>query len=662
VKSLVQKSRASSEGSGKAAFFMHRNDIYNLISKAQKPARYVGGEYGAVDIDLKKDARLSLALAFPDLYEIGMSNLGTKILYYLLNQHSDFVCERVYAPATDFASLLKKNKVPLFSLESKTPLSEFDFVGFSLGYELSYTNVLLMLELAGIPLTRLERDKKHSSKKHSADSQKMLPQMPHRMPNKIPIIIAGGSCTSNPLPMSDFIDLFVIGDGEEILPKLLVMYLKCEKNRQVFLAEASKLGGVFVPSVHLSALKGKVKQGKSIVKSTKECKSTKEDKSIKPNDYTLRVKKTIVKNLDTAFYPPRDIIPNVEIVHQRAVIELFRGCAGGCRFCQAGYIYRPIRHRKPKTLAKQATALIKNTGYKELGLTSLSTGDYPYLFDLLKDLKPLMDTGVRVSLPSLRIDSLDNDNKQFLQRIEGKKTTLTLAPEAGTQRLRDVIQKRYTEDEIFKAAEAAFQNGYTSVKLYFMVGLPTETLEDVSEIFTLTRKIKGLYKHVRNVKKSEIKKAQERGEPFTALSDKSLTLSVSVNNFVPKPHTPFQWSGMASRDYLQQAISLLKEQFKGSGIKLSYSDIDVSILETLLGSGCEMLGKVILKAYKLGCTFDSWREHFNYNKWLDAFKDCGIDIQNYLGDKCINKPLPYSFVDVGICKDLLVTEREKAYK
>ncbi len=554
--------------------------IADILLKVDKPARYCGGEFNTPE--MKRNAKLNFLMCFPDVYEVAHSNLGIKILYYMLNARLDTKCETCYAPWHDLAEQLKQNSIDLFSLETQTPIKEFDVIGFSMQYEMSYTNVLYMLELGNIPLFRNERNESH------------------------PIIVAGGPCVINPSPLVDFIDVFSIGDGEDAINQLAETVVYCKDNnfsRRKTLEEISKINGMYVPNVNTTA------------------------------------RRAVVDNLDTAFYPTKIQIPNVEAVHNRAVLEIFRGCTRGCRFCQAGMIYRPVRERKVETLKKYAKELIINNGFEEISLSSLSTCDYPNLKELLRAIKPVCDEyNVNVSLPSTRIDSFESEYVS-----KARLSSLTFAPEAGTQRMRDVINKNVTEEDLFRSLKYAFERGYSSVKLYFMIGLPTETDEDIDGIIQLAKKIKQFYK-------------------ANATSKKPLSLSISTSTFVPKPFTPFQWEAQISISETERKQFYLKDALRPLGIKYSYHDSRISRIEACLARGDEKLGKVIYKAYKNGCVFDSWNDFFDYQKWVDAFLSENLTIDEYASKIDTNKTLPWDNIEAGVSKEFLLLEREKAYK
>lgn len=547
--------------------------LRELLLRVEKPSRYTGGEFGSPDT---KEGKFNFCICFPDLYEVGMSNLGIKIVAesFLARGYCADFC---FTPYMDFGDGIKKAGVPLYSLGLKKPLGEFDMLGFSMQYELSYTNMLYMLDLAGIPLTRSARAGKN-----------------------YPLIAVGGPCAVNPEPFADFADIVFIGDGESTDAEVADVYLKCGGATDKFFEDICRIDGVYVPS-----LKNKVK-------------------------------KAVVRDLDRAIFPAAFAVPNCESVHDRAVIEVMRGCYRGCRFCQAGFIYRPVRQRKVHTLTKQACSLIANTGYDEVSLNSLSTGDYPKLKQLIKSLKENLPEGVTLALPSLRVDSFDSDFAQDARRI-----SLTFAPEAGSQRLRNVINKDVTEDEILKAAESAFNIGYSAVKLYFMIGLPTETDDDLRGIGRICSLIKDCYKR------------RKRSKP--------LRISVSCSTFIPKPFTPFQWERQASEQQTAAKRDVLIGALRGQNVQLSWSDDFTAKLEAVLARGDRRLCRVIELAYRNGCKFDGWGKEFNKEGWLKAFAEAGVSPDDYTRERGEDEVLPWDFIDIGVTKKFLLDERHRAY-
>ena len=554
------------------------HQLDDILPRVAKPARYTGGEYNAVHKD-HADVDVKFALAFPDTYEIGMSNLGIRILYHILNRRSDTVAERVFAPWTDMEAEMRDQAIPLFALESGLPVREFDIIGFSLGYELSYTNVLNMLDLAGITVVASER----------GDSD--------------PLIIAGGCCTVNPEPMADFIDAFVIGEGEDVIHELIdAVKAHRSEGKAALLRSLSQIPGVYVPSLG--------------------------------NKVTRR----IVLDLDSAEYPDAPVMPFIETVHDRIALEVMRGCSRGCRFCQAGIIYRPVRQRSAGKLSELAETLVANTGYDEISLLSLSTADYRGIEGLVRDLIERFEPQrIGISLPSLRADAACMELASEIQKV--RKSGLTLAPEAGTQRLRDVINKNVTEEDLLGAVEAAFRFGWKRVKLYFMIGLPTETDEDIRGIAHLAEEVRRIGKRI----------------GFRP------TVNISVASFVPKPHTPFQWRAQDSIEEIERKQEVLKRALVGKHAELSWHDARTSNLEAVLARGDRRLGKVILLAWQSGCRFDAWHEEFDYSKWIAAFEQAGLDPAFYANRRRdYEEVLPWDHIDCGESKEFLIREDELA--
>ncbi len=586
---------------------MEKNKFDELLLSVQKPGRYVGGELNSVIKD-KASVDVRFAFCFPDTYEIGMSHLGIKILYSLFNKRDDIWCERVFAPWVDFEEVMRENDIPLYALESKDPINEFDFVGFTLQYELSYTNILNMLDLGGIPLKAADRTDWTS-----------------------PIVVAGGPCACNPEPLADFIDIFFLGEGEEVDLEVIDLYKEAKKegiSRQEFLIRASKIEGVYVPSLYEVSYN----EDGTIAEITAT------------NGAPEKIKKRIIADLDNVYYPENFIVPFTEVVHDRAVQEIFRGCIRGCRFCQAGYIYRPVREKSASVANEQAKSLCESTGFDEVSLASLSTSDYRELQDLLENmLKWSEKEKVSISLPSLRID---NFPKELLEKIQSvRKSSLTFAPEAGTQRLRDVINKNICEEEILSTCRMAFESGYTAVKLYFMLGLPTETNEDIEGIANLSQKVVDEFYSNPNRKK---------GKP--------VNVSISVSTFVPKPFTPFQFEPQISLEEIDNKQQHLLSSVKSKKITVSYHQSYTSFLEAAFARGDRKLGKVLLKAHEMGLRLDGWDECFDYEKWLEAFKITGINPEFYTARKReYTEILPWEHIDFCVSKSFLISENKKAY-
>ena len=565
------------------------DDIKDILAKVEKPSRYTGGEYGEVKCP---PSPFYFCMAFPDLYEVGMSNLGIKIVAESFIRRG-YASDYCFAPYTDFGDAIKKAGVPLYSLALKKPLAEFDMIGFSVQFELCYTNILYMLDLAGIPLRRADR-----------------------AGGKYPLIAIGGPCTVNPEPLADFVDLVFIGDGERADADVAALYLECGGATEEFFRRAAQTEGVYVPALM------DVKYGK--------------DGRICAFEGQYKPRRAVIDDLDGAVFPSAQPVPNCESIFDRSIIEVMRGCYRGCRFCQAGFIYRPVRKRSVQTLTGQACSLIASTGYDEVSLNSLSTGDYPHLRELIKSLKAALPDGVTLALPSLRVDSFDSDFAQ-----DARKISLTFAPEAGSQRLRDVINKDITEEEIVTAAESAFDIGYSAVKLYFMLGLPTETDDDLRAIRHIVDLIKSAYG----------RKPRQ----------KALRVSVSVSTFIPKPFTPFQWEKQCSEEEVAAKQKILRDCLYIKGVTLSWSDYFTSRLEGVFARGDRKLGKVLERAYALGCRFDGWTKDLKKEMWAQAFEDCGIDPQIYTRERGREEILPWDFIDVGITKDFFARERAKAY-
>lgn len=573
-----------------------RERLYGeILQQVRKPGRYLGDEWNSVHKEDNGRQRVQVALAFPDIYEIAMSHFGLRILYHILNQREYVVAERVFAPWVDMEAIMREQGIPLFSLESTRPIKDFDIIGFSLQYEMSYTNILNMLDLAEIPLFADQRG--------DAD----------------PLIIAGGPCAYNPEPLADFIDLFVIGDGEEIILEIVDAYKEMALDRKGMLKELAKIPGVYVPSLyHIEYWDdGRVK-------------------AINPLEPGVpqTITRCIVKDLDQAPYPTELIVPFIEVIHDRIPLEIGRGCTRGCRFCQAGIIYRPVRERSIENLLELVDQAEKNTGYGEVSLLSLSCADYSGINELIEKLmEKHMGQGLAVSLPSLRADSFSIELAREVQRV--RKTGLTFAPEAGTQRLRDVINKGVTEEDLMSAVSAAVDAGWQNVKLYFMIGLPTETWEDIEGIGELARRVAKI----------------KRG----------LNVTVSVSTFVPKAHTPFQWVAQDTVEAIERKQEFLKENVRGKGTRLNWHNVNLSFLEAVFSRGDRRLSKVLYHAWKLGCTFDSWSDQFDYSAWQRAFSETDVEPEFYANrERSLDELLPWEHIDSGVSKAFLESEFGKA--
>lgn len=578
--------------------------LEEALPRVSKPTRYLGNEHNSVLKD-KEQVKVHMALAFPDVYEVGMSHLGIKILYHLLNGHEDLYAERVFAPWTDFEELLRKNHVPLFTLESRTLLKELDFIGFTLQYEMSYTNILNMLELSQIPI--FSKDRTHH-----------------------PFIIAGGPCAFNPEPLADIIDFFIIGEAEDAIIEVLDLYKgfrKKDTDRQSFLKRVAQIPGVYVPSLY---------------EVTYNDDGTIKEFIPKIDGVPKKVKKRFIASLDDVYYPKDFIVPYMKTVHDRAMLEIFRGCTHGCRFCQAGMIYRPVREKSVQRLHKLAIDIIKSTGFGELSLASLSTSDYSQLRQLVELLtEDFRDLQVALSLPSQRIDAFSLELAKKVQEV--RKTGLTFAPEAGTQRLRDVINKGVTADDLLSSVKDAFSSGWKTIKLYFMIGLPTETYEDLKGIADLAYQVVDVYRKVHG-------------------NTRGLRINVSTSTFVPKPHTPFQWEPQISLSEIEDRQKFLKGLFKRSkNISYSWHDGQLSFLEAVFSRGDRRLGNVLKIAQEKGCKFDGWNELFSYEKWMDVFVEAGISPEFYAYKKRTREELfPWDIIDPGISKGFLQRELDKA--
>lgn len=579
----------------------------NILPKVTKPVRYQGNEWNSVHKDWDMTP-VRIAFAFPDVYEVGMSHLGLRILYHTVNRRDDALMERVFAPWVDMEEKLRENKIPLFSLESYKPIAEFDAVAFTLQYEMSFTNLLNILDLGGIPLRASARD------------------------DRWPLILAGGPTAYNPEPLAPFIDAFLIGEGEEALPEIVDVIKRWKQTpnrpeKSDLLKELARVSGVYVPEFYdvIYHTDGTIKEVVPKVSFAPE-----------------KVVKRVVRDLDKADFPTSPIVPFTEVVHDRIMLEVLRGCSRGCRFCQAGMIYRPVREKNPETLLEQASHLVKNTGYDEISLTSLSTGDYSCVQGVLESLMDKYGSqGVGISLPSLRADSFSVELAKQVQRV--RKTTLTFAPEAGTQRLRDVINKGVTEENLMEATEGAFRAGWTAVKLYFMIGLPTETQEDLDGIADLAYKVVDIGRSV--------------------LGDRTgrLKVTVSASSFVPKAHTPFQWVPQDKIEVLKEKQQYLARRLKHRRIVFNWHDARLSFTEAVFARGGRTVGDALERAWQLGCKFDSWSDHFKFDKWMEAFADVELDPSFYANRPFqLDEVLPWDHIDAGINKKFLGSEFAKA--
>lgn len=579
-----------------------------LLPNVEKPGRYIGTEWNSVHKN-PETADIRFAFCFPDVYEVGMSHLGMKILYHLLNDQQDIFCERVFAPWPDMEEEMRKNGIKLFGLESRDFIDSFDFVGFTLQYEMSYTNVVNMLNLAGIPLRSGERGEGH------------------------PFIIAGGPCAYNPEPLYDIVDFFMLGEGEEQLPELMEHYRRWKSSkgtRDEFLKIAASVRGVYVPKFYSVDYN--------------------EDSTIKgikaiSGDIPGKVRKRVIKNLKGSYFPDKIVVPFIDIVHDRIMLEIFRGCTRGCRFCQAGMIYRPVRERGVEELVEIADKLIQSSGYEEISLSSLSTGDFSKLNELVERLiSKYQSSRVGLSLPSLRIDSISLKLIREVQKI--RKSGLTFAPEAGTQRMRNVINKGVDEEDLIDSVGAAFESGYSGVKLYYMIGLPTETMEDIQGIADLTFKVVDRYYKVPK---------EKRG--------KGLNVTASASSFVPKPFTPFQWEPQDSINTLMDKQSYLQKAIKKKQITFNWHEPYVSYMEAVFARGDRKLCEVLIKAWELGCKFDGWDQYFNFGAWMQAFKETGVDPDFYTARRReLDEILPWDHINVGVTKRYLRSEYKKSLK
>lgn len=580
--------------------------LERILLRVQKPARYTGGEYNEIIKD-KANVDVRFAMCFPDTYEIGMSNLGLRILYGSMNEAEGVWCERAFAPWGDMEEEMRKADIPLYALESGDCLNQFDFVGFSLGYEMAYTNVLNMLDLAHIPL--------HSDQRGEDD----------------PIIVAGGTCVYNGEPLADFIDIFSLGEGEDVTLEMIDLYRKGKQagwSRAEFLQHAAQVPGLYVPSLYEVTYH--------------------EDGTVQAITPTHgapeHIRKRIVADLDKSYFPVKTIIPSTDIVHDRVMLEVFRGCIRGCRFCQAGYCYRPVRPRSVDLLVKQGIASCKDSGYQEMTLSSLSTSDYRPLTELCDGLLEYCDPrNININLPSLRADGFSMGIMQRLQRV--RKTSITFAPEAGTQRMRDTINKNVKEEDLLQSCRTAFEGGCNAVKLYFMLGLPTETDEDVIGIAQLAEKVYWTWKS------------------YAVNKSRGLRITVSTSFFVPKPFTPFQWEAQITREEYHRRVDLLRNSIKNKSIQYNWHEMETSYIEAVLARGDRRLGKLLETVWRKGGRLDSWSEYFSFERWMEAFAETGIDPDFYaLRERPKDEILPWSMIDIGVHPEYLWREREQAYR
>ncbi len=584
---------------------MVRQKLENILPFVEKPARYTGGELNSVTKNAS-EVDIRFAFCFADVYEVGMSHLGMKILYSLMNERDDIWCERVFAPWIDMEAKMRETDTPLYGLESLDPINTFDFIGFTLQYEMCYSNIVNMLDLAKVPV--------FSAQRGEGD----------------PFVCMGGPCAYSAEALADFADFYILGEGEEVNLEVMDAYREWKKSggkRIDFLKRISKIEGIYVPSFYDISY-----NADGTVKAITPVNS----------DVPKSVRKRIIANLDTVYYPDKFVVPFIEIVHDRIMLEVFRGCLRGCRFCQAGMIYRPVREKKAGTLIDSAKKLIESTGYEEISLSSLSTSDYSCLKEFTDALLEVTESEkISLSLPSLRLDSFSMELMEKVQKV--RKSSLTFAPEAGTQRMRDVINKNITEEDLLTAAKTAFEGGYSSIKLYFMIGLPFETVEDVCGIADLSKKVVRQY----------LSTPKDKRAP-------GLRITTSVASFVPKAFTPFQWAKQDDNETLHIKQMALKDAMDDKRVKYNYHEAPVSVLEGVFARGDRRLSKVLLKVHEKGVRFDGWSDQFNLEKWLEAFEECGLDISFYTRERSFDEILPWDMIDVGVTKDFLISEAKKA--